>query len=50
MSLWGAFWGVLFSLFAFYFLMFNRKMFYEKTPDWNRFEEKVKKIEKEIRR
>jgi hypothetical protein len=37
-SLWGAFWGVLFSLFALYFLMFNRKMFYNKTPEWTRFE------------
>jgi hypothetical protein len=49
-SLWGAFWGVLFSIFAFYFLMFNRKLFYTGRPEWNRFEDKVKEIEDELRR
>lgn len=49
-SLWGAFWGVLFSLFAFYFLVFNQKMFYARTPEWSRFEEKVKAIERDIRK
>ena len=36
-SLWGAFFGVLFSGFAFLFLSFNRKKFYNKNPDWNNF-------------
>lgn len=33
-SKWGAFWGVLFAGFAFYFLRFNAKRFYKKNPDW----------------
>lgn len=28
-SLWGAFWGVLFSAFAAYFLVYNRETFYQ---------------------
>jgi hypothetical protein len=37
-SLWGAFWGVLFAGFAFVFLRFNMNRFYKKNPDWQRFE------------
>lgn len=33
-SKWGAFWGVLFAAFAFYFLRFNAKRFYKRNPDW----------------
>jgi hypothetical protein len=36
-SMWGAFAGVLFSAFAFYFLAFNRRKFYNKNPNWNNF-------------
>jgi hypothetical protein len=31
-SLWGAFWGVLFALFAIIFLTYNKKKFYKKNP------------------
>lgn len=31
---WGAFWGVLFAGFAFYFLRYNQTSFYNKYPDW----------------
>lgn len=36
-SLWGAFWGVLFAIFAIFFLSYNRKKFYKKNPDWSKF-------------
>lgn len=36
-SLWGAFWGVLFAIFALFFLSYNRKKFYKKNPEWDRF-------------
>ncbi len=36
-SLWGAFFGVLFSVFALVFLSYNRNKFYKKHPSWNRF-------------
>ncbi len=36
-SLWGAFWGVLFAVFALFFLSYNRKKFYKKNPEWDRF-------------
>lgn len=48
-SLWGAFWGVLFSVFAFYFLVFNRNQFYNKNQGWDRFEDKMREIERDIR-
>lgn len=31
-SKWGAFWGVLFSLFAVFFLAFNENKFYKENP------------------
>ena len=39
LSLWGAFWGVLFSIFAIFFLSYNKKKFYRKNPDWDRFKQ-----------
>mgnify|MGYP006339408107 CR=1 FL=1 len=39
LSLWGAFWGVLFAVFALFFLSYNRRKFYEKNPDWNNFKQ-----------
>jgi len=36
-SKWGAFWGVLFAIFAILFLSYNRKKFYNKNPAWNKF-------------
>ncbi len=36
-AMWGAFWGVLFAIFALLFLSYNRKKFYKKNPDWNKF-------------
>ena len=38
-SLWGAFWGVLFAVFALFFLSYNRKKFYAKNPEWERFKQ-----------
>ncbi|KAM3142615.1 hypothetical protein pb186bvf_005274 [Paramecium bursaria] len=38
-SKWGAFWGVLFGVFALYFLRFNSKQFYDKNPNWATFDE-----------
>ncbi len=34
---WGAFFNVLFALFAIIFLAYNKKRFYQKNPDWDRF-------------
>lgn len=31
-SMWGAFWGVLFAIFAIIFLTYNKKKFYKKNP------------------
>lgn len=36
-SLWGAFWGVLFAVFALFFLSYNRRKFYQKNPAWSKF-------------
>lgn len=36
-SLWGATWGVLFAIFAIFFLTYNRKKFYAKNPEWENF-------------
>jgi hypothetical protein len=38
-SLWGAFWGVLFAVFAIIFLTYNKKKFYQKNPEWNKFKQ-----------
>jgi hypothetical protein len=38
-SLWGAFWGVLFAIFAIFFLSYNRSKFYKKHPKWKNFKE-----------
>jgi hypothetical protein len=47
-SLWGALWGVLFSLFAIFFLGYNRNKFRKERPDWGEFDKKVDHIEKRI--
>ena len=36
-SMWGAFWGVLFAVFAIFFLNYNRRKFYKKNPEWEKF-------------
>ena len=41
-SKWGALFGVLFSVFGLLFLSFNRKKFYHKNPDWNKFKKALK--------
>lgn len=43
-SLWGALWGVLFAVFALYFLKRNKKEFYKKKPEWNDFDQEIEKI------
>ena len=37
---WGAFFNVLFAGFAIFFLAYNKKKFYKKNPDWDRFRKK----------
>ena len=37
---WGAFFNVLFAVFAIVFLAYNKKKFYKKNPDWDRFRKK----------
>lgn len=37
---WGAFFNVLFAVFAIIFLAYNKNRFYEKNPDWNRFKQR----------
>ncbi|EAR96721.1 transmembrane protein, putative (macronuclear) [Tetrahymena thermophila SB210] len=44
-SSWGAFWGVLFSAFAIYFLRYNKERFYKKNPDWDQFDRKIDKFD-----
>jgi hypothetical protein len=39
---WGAFFNVLFAIFAIIFLAYNREKFYKKNPDWDRFKKKSK--------
>lgn len=34
---WGAFFNVLFAIFAIFFLAYNKKRFYQKNPDWDKF-------------
>ena len=36
---WGAFFNVMFTVFALIFLAYNKKKFYRKNPDWDRFKE-----------
>lgn len=43
-SLWGALWGVLFAVFALYFLKRNKNEFYKKKPEWNEFDQEIDKI------
>jgi len=48
-SLWGAFWGVLytlfhlyrFSAFAAYFLAYNQKNFYQLNEEWENFDSRI---------
>jgi hypothetical protein len=47
-SLWGALWGVLFSIFAIVFLGYNRNKFRKERPDWSEFDKKVDNIEQKI--
>lgn len=44
-SEWGAFWGVLFAAFAFYFLKYNTNKFYAKNKDWANFDKELEKVE-----
>lgn len=39
---WGAFFNVLFAVFAIIFLAYNKKRFYQKNPDWDRFKARKK--------
>ncbi len=39
---WGAFFNVLFAIFAIFFLAYNKKKFYQKNPDWDRFKQRKK--------
>jgi hypothetical protein len=36
-SKWGAFFNVLFMLFAIFLYNYNRSKFYEKNPTWDKF-------------
>ena len=45
-SMWGALWGVLFSLCAFYFLKYNRRRFYQKKPSWSEFDEEFERLKR----
>ena len=35
---WGALWGVLFAIFAVFFLTFNKNKYYKKNPRWDDYE------------
>lgn len=48
LSLWGALWGILFSLFAIGFLGYNRNKFRKEHPDWEEFDKKVERMEKDM--
>lgn len=37
---WGAFFNVLFAVFALFFLAYNKDKFYKKNPDWDRFKQR----------
>jgi hypothetical protein len=50
LSLWGALWGILFSLFALAFLGYNRNKFRKEHPDWDQFDKKVDLLENNIAR
>lgn len=39
---WGAFFNVLFAIFAIFFLAYNKDKFYKKNPDWDRFKNRKK--------
>jgi hypothetical protein len=39
LSSWGALSGVLFAAFALFFLTYNKKKFYKRNPDWDRFKQ-----------
>ena len=36
-SKWGAFFNVLFGIFAIYFLAYNQNKYYKKNPEWAKF-------------
>lgn len=40
---WGAFFNVIFTLFALFLLSYNRRKFYEKNPDWDQFRKVTKR-------
>lgn len=40
---WGAFFNLLFTIFAIFLLGYNRRKFYEKNPDWEKFRKVTKK-------
>lgn len=45
-SKWGAFFNVLFAVFALFFLAYNKNKFYKKNPDWDRFKKRENQVYK----
>ena len=43
---WGAFFNVLFTLFAIVFMQYNRRKFYSRNPDWDRFKKHLRDRER----
>lgn len=41
---WGAFFNVLFAIFAICFLAYNQEKFYKRNPDWERFRNRHKSV------
>jgi hypothetical protein len=39
---WGAFFNVLFAVFAIFFLAYNKNKFYQRNPEWDRFKNRKK--------
>lgn len=47
-SSWGALWGIMFTVFAFYFLKYNQKNFYKTNPEWKNFNKEIVGKKKEL--
>lgn len=47
-SSWGALWGVLFALFAFIFLQYNQRKFYNRNPNWKSFDKTLEDIQHKV--
>jgi len=41
LSKWGAMWSLLFSMFALYFLRYNRNQYYQDKPHMANFDDKI---------